>query len=119
MTSLFGPITLGRLTLAPGSVLLWLLAGLLAGYLAGKVVRGRGFGCLGDILLGLVGAVVGALVVSFLPLQVPQNLEFWGTLVVAFVGALILAAIGRLIGGRGRRVVIVRDSRPPRNPPYA
>ena len=41
MTSLFGPITLGRLTLAPGSVLLWLLAGLLAGDLAGKVVRGR------------------------------------------------------------------------------
>lgn len=117
MTTVFGPITLGRLTLAPGSIVLWLLAGLLAGFLAGKVVRGRGFGCLGDILLGLVGAIVGALVVSFLPLNIPQNLEFWGTLVVAFFGALILALIGRLIGGPRRRVVIIRDHQPPRHPP--
>lgn len=95
--------------LDPGGWLSWALAGLLAGWLASRLVRGRGFGCLGDIVLGLVGAAVGALLLNALPhqfaatLQLTGNLHFLGTLVVAFLGALTLAIIGRLLGGRGPR----------------
>lgn len=96
-------IVTGSVALMPGDFVAWVIAGLLAGWLAGLVVRGRGFGCLGDIILGIVGALVGGIVVSLLPLNLPTTYGFWGTVVVAFLGALILAAIGRLIGGPGRR----------------
>jgi uncharacterized membrane protein YeaQ/YmgE (transglycosylase-associated protein family) len=90
-------------TLDPGGVIAWLVAGLIAGWLAGLLVHGRGFGCLGDIVLGLVGAFIGGLVISVLPLNLSGQYHFWGTLVIAFLGALLLAAIGRLIGGSGSR----------------
>lgn len=89
-------------TLNPGGCLSWVVASLVAGWLAGLLVRGRGYGCLGDILLGLVGGVVGVFVLSLLQVGLPDTLYFWGTLGVAFLGALILALIGRLIGGPGR-----------------
>ncbi len=43
----------------PQSVIGWLIVGLIAGWLAGKVSRGRGFGCIANIFLGLVGAILG------------------------------------------------------------
>ena len=89
--------------LTPGGWIAWVVAGLVAGWLAGVIVRGRGFGCLGDIVLGIVGALIGGFVVSLLPLHLGGNYGFWGTVVIAFLGALILAALGRLIGGSGRR----------------
>lgn len=114
MDPFFGVAHFGRLTLDPGDLLGWAVAALLAGWLAGKVVRGHGFGCLGDVLLGLVGAVVGLAVLSVVPLPLEGTLGFLGTLVVAFIGALLLAALGRLVGGgRGRRVVVVRHPQPP------
>lgn len=96
-------IPAGSVALAPGGVLAWIVAGLVAGWLAGLIVRGRGFGCLGDIVLGIVGALIGGFVVSFLPLNLSGSYGFWGTVVIAFLGALILAALGRLIGGPPRR----------------
>src|SRR5215471_20874459 len=92
----------GNLQLAPGGCFSWAIAALVAGWLAGLIVRGHGFGCLGDIVLGLVGAFVGLLVLSLFPLNLGGTLGFFGTLLVAFLGALILAAIGRLIGGGNR-----------------
>lgn len=89
--------------LNPGGCLSWIVVGLLAGWLAGHVVRGRGFGCLGDILLGLVGAFIGALIVSYLPVQVVGPLGFFGSFVVAFLGAFVLAVVGRMLGGPQRR----------------
>jgi uncharacterized membrane protein YeaQ/YmgE (transglycosylase-associated protein family) len=96
-------VTFGNVTLDPGGCISWAVAALVAGWLAGLLVRGRGFGCLGDMVLGLVGAVVGLLILSALPLSLAGQYGFVGTIVVAFFGALILAAIGRLIGGSGRR----------------
>ena len=43
----------------PHGVLYWILIGLIAGWLAGKIARGRGFGCIADIILGLVGSFIG------------------------------------------------------------
>ena len=48
--------------LEPGGILGWLLVGLIAGALAGRVVRGRGYGCLVDIVVGIAGAFIGAVV---------------------------------------------------------
>jgi len=87
--------------LDPGGCIGWILAGLVAGWLAGLLVRGRGYGCLGDIVLGLIGAFVGGIIVALIPIRLfayyPQHLI--GTTVIAFIGAFILAALGRLIGG--------------------
>lgn len=113
---------LGNIALDPGGILAWILAGLLAGWLAGLVVRGRGFGCLGNILLGLIGAFVGAFVLSLLPVSVAGFSGFIETLVVAFLGALLVVAIGRFIGGSWRAGHAMRAPRypPPRDPygPY-
>ena len=95
-------LSIGPVSLDAGNWLGWLVAALLAGWLAGLLVRGRGFGCLGDIVLGLVGAFVGLYILSVLPVHTPTNLHFLGTVTVAFLGSLILAGIGRLIGGRRR-----------------
>jgi uncharacterized membrane protein YeaQ/YmgE (transglycosylase-associated protein family) len=109
-SAVFAP-TLGSISLDPGGIFLWIVAGLIAGWLAGHVVRGRGFGCLGDILLGVIGAFVGEFALSLLPLSVSGTFGFWGTLVVAFLGALLLAAIGRLIGGGNRAARSARYTR--------
>lgn len=89
--------------LDPGGWVAWAVAGLIAGWLAGHLVRGRGFGCLGDILLGLVGAAIGGFVFSQFPLGIAGVQGFWGTLVIAFLGAFVLALIGRILGGGGKR----------------
>jgi uncharacterized membrane protein YeaQ/YmgE (transglycosylase-associated protein family) len=99
-------ITFHPISLNPGGWLAWTVVALLAGWLAGHLVRGRGFGCLGDILLGLIGAVVGIVVLSAVPTSVlpsgiEQPLGFLGSLVVAFLGAFSLALIGRVLGGSG------------------
>jgi uncharacterized membrane protein YeaQ/YmgE (transglycosylase-associated protein family) len=104
-------LAVGSVVLNPGNVFAWILAGLLAGWLAGLVVRGRGFGCLGDILLGVIGAFLGAFILSLLPIPISGVLGFFETLVVAFLGALVLAAIGRLIGGSRRQTRMSRYTR--------
>lgn len=106
---------LSNITLDPGSILAWIIAGFLAGWLAGLVVRGRGFGCLGNIVLGLVGAFVGEFILSLLPITIATGIPgFVETLLVALLGALILVAIGRLIGGARRP----RYPAPPPRGPY-
>lgn len=95
-------VTFHPISLNPGGWLAWGIVALLASWLAGHLVRGHGFGCLGDILLGLIGAVAGIIVLSALPLSIEQPLGFFGSLVVAFIGAFVLALIGRLLGGSRR-----------------
>ncbi len=77
-------------------ILYWIFIGLLAGWLAGKIARGRGFGCLTDIVLGLVGAVLGGWIFTKLNIQI---LGFWGSLAAATVGAVLLVAVARLFAG--------------------
>jgi uncharacterized membrane protein YeaQ/YmgE (transglycosylase-associated protein family) len=75
----------------------WLLIGLIAGWLAGKVARGRGFGCIGDVLLGLIGSVVGGWI--FTKLGIVHAETFLYSLAAAFVGAVILVAVAHLFFG--------------------
>jgi uncharacterized membrane protein YeaQ/YmgE (transglycosylase-associated protein family) len=71
----------------------WIAIGLLAGWIAGHLTRGRGFGCVVDVILGLIGAVVGGWI--FMRLGIVA-LGFWGSLAAATVGAVLLVAIARL-----------------------
>lgn len=72
-----------------------IIVGLIAGWLAGQVMRGSGYGVLIDILLGLVGGVLGGWL--FGALGVSAGGGVIGSIVVAFVGAVILVAISRAI----------------------
>lgn len=88
---------LAELFLQPGGIIAWLVAGLIAGWLTGLVMRGGGYGFVLDIVLGLIGAFIGGLICSFF---VEGQTSFWGTVVVAFIGAVILVAIVRALSPR-------------------
>ena len=84
--------------------LLWfLIIGALAGWLAGQFMRGNGFGLLGDIVVGVIGAFIGA---YLWPTGIPLGGGLAGRLIVAFIGAVLLLFIIRLFSGRrsGRRL---------------
>lgn len=76
--------------LDPGGVIAWIFVGLIAGFFASLVIRGHGYGCLRNIIVGLVGALIGGFIVSRLDLG---TFGFWGSVVVAFLGACILVLI--------------------------
>ncbi len=90
----------GAITLQPGGLLAWLLVGLLAGWIAGLITRARGFGCLSNIILGLVGSAVGGFLFSLLDVRGVEG--FWGSVAVATVGALVLLIVGRFAGRPAR-----------------
>ena len=73
----------------------WIFLGLVAGWLAGKISRGRGFGCITDIVLGLVGGVLGGWLFTKLGLVGYSNNFIYG-LAAATVGAVIIVAIAHL-----------------------
>jgi uncharacterized membrane protein YeaQ/YmgE (transglycosylase-associated protein family) len=79
----------------------WLLIGLIAGWLAGKLSRGRGFGCIGDIVLGLIGSVIGGWI--FTKLGIVHANTFLFSLAAATLGAVILVSIAHLFYGGDRR----------------
>lgn len=78
------------------SFLAWILIGLIAGWLAGTISRGRGFGCIGDIILGLIGAILGGWLFAKLGIFGGGTIY---TLASATVGAVLLVAIARLFAG--------------------
>jgi uncharacterized membrane protein YeaQ/YmgE (transglycosylase-associated protein family) len=73
-----------------------IIIGLLAGWIAGTVTRGHGFGCIVNVLLGLIGAFIGRWI--FLKLGI-VIWGFFGTLAAATVGAVVLVAVARLLAG--------------------
>ncbi len=92
-------ITVGHgLTLEPGNFLAWIVIGLIAGAIASRVVAGRGFGCLADIVVGVAGAMIGGFLLSVL-FGASGTVGFWGSLIVAFIGAAVLLAALKLVSG--------------------
>ena len=73
----------------------WIVVGLIAGWLAGLVMRGGGYGVLVDIVLGIVGGLLGGWIFGQLGIWPAGGMI--GSIIVAFVGAVILVAITRLI----------------------
>lgn len=80
-------------------ILSWLVVGLIAGWLAGMVMKGGGYGVVGDIVLGIIGALVGGFLASnLLGRDISGiNLE---TVVIAFAGAVLVVFASRLVLGR-------------------
>jgi len=85
------------MALSPGGIIAWLVVGLIAGWAAGKVSRGHGFGLIGDLVVGLIGALVGGLIAGAF---IQGSVGFFGSIIVAFLGALILLGLVRLLSGR-------------------
>jgi len=77
----------------------WIVIGLIAGWLAGKISRGRGFGCITDIILGIVGSFIGGWV--FMKLGIFGG-GFLYSLAAATVGAVLLVLIAHLFSGGDR-----------------
>ena len=84
-------------------ILAWIVVGLIAGWLASQVMRGGGYGLIGDIIVGIVGALIGGFLAANL-LNMPDAVNGINvtSILVAFVGALILIAILRMVSGRRR-----------------
>jgi uncharacterized membrane protein YeaQ/YmgE (transglycosylase-associated protein family) len=76
------------------SLLVYLFIGLVAGWLAGVLVKGRGFGILVDILVGIIGAELGGWIFGVLGLSA---YGFVGAVIMAFIGAVVLLAVIKLV----------------------
>ncbi|HET6240416.1 MAG TPA: GlsB/YeaQ/YmgE family stress response membrane protein [Arthrobacter sp.] len=85
-------------------LLTWLIVGLVAGVLASLVMGGTGYGIIGDIIIGIVGAFIGGWLFRQLGVNSPMG-GLAGVIFVAFVGAVVLIFILRLIRG-GRRPTV-------------
>ena len=75
--------------------LIWIIVGLIAGWLAGLVMKGGGYGILVDIILGILGGIVGGWLFGMLGIWPGGGMI--GAIIVAFVGAIILVGLTRLI----------------------
>lgn len=78
----------------------WILIGLIAGWLAGKIARGRGYGCITDIVLGLIGSLLGGWIFTKLGLF---GGGFLYSLAAATLGAVILVSIVHLFSSGDHR----------------
>lgn len=77
------------------TIIIWLIVGAIAGWLAGMVVKGGGFGLIGDIIVGIVGAVIAGWLLPAIGFPIAAG--FVGAIIDAFIGAVILLIILRLI----------------------
>jgi uncharacterized membrane protein YeaQ/YmgE (transglycosylase-associated protein family) len=83
--------------LTPGEVTSWLVMGLIAGWLAGVVMKRGESGDLGDLIMGLTGSFLGGVITSFV---VEGPARFWCGIVVALLGACVLIVLLRQISKR-------------------
>lgn len=78
-------------------ILAWIIVGLIAGWLAGQVMKGSGYGVIGDIIIGIIGALIGGFLASAVfGVNAVSGLNVV-SVVVAFIGAVILVAILRAV----------------------
>jgi uncharacterized membrane protein YeaQ/YmgE (transglycosylase-associated protein family) len=80
--------------MAGGGIIWWMVVGLIAGWLAGQVMKGGGYGVLADIVLGILGGIFGGWLFGKMGIGAGGTI---GSIVVAFVGAVILVGITRLL----------------------
>jgi uncharacterized membrane protein YeaQ/YmgE (transglycosylase-associated protein family) len=86
------------MVLSNESILVILFVGLIAGWLAGKVVRGTGFGIIGDLIVGIAGALVASLLFPKLGIHLGTGIV--SEIIYSAIGAVVLLLIVRLLRGR-------------------
>jgi uncharacterized membrane protein YeaQ/YmgE (transglycosylase-associated protein family) len=82
------------------SLLIIVLVGIAAGWLAGQIVQGTGFGLVGDLIIGVIGAFIGDWLIPQLGLHLGFGIA--AAIINATIGAIVLLLIIRLVRGRGR-----------------
>ena len=82
-------------TMDTHGIIIWLVVGAIAGWLAGTVVKGGGFGLIGDIIVGIVGAIIAGWLLPQLGIVIGSGIV--GSIIDAFIGAVILLIILRLL----------------------
>jgi uncharacterized membrane protein YeaQ/YmgE (transglycosylase-associated protein family) len=92
-------LLLADVNLSLSNVLWWLVVGLIAGFFASRVMRGGGYGLIGDIVIGIIGAFIGGWLAGLLGIEGSSSLIV--SIVIAFVGACILLAIFHAISRGG------------------
>ena len=83
-------------------ILIWIIVGAIAGFLASKVLTGKGMGLLWDIVAGILGAFLGGWLAGLVGISVSPGTFTVGGLVSAFVGAVILLVVFRAVTSRGK-----------------
>lgn len=82
-------------------ILSWIVVGLIAGWLAGQVMKGGGYGVIGDIVVGVIGGLLGGWIASSVfHLGAGVNGINLQSILVAFLGAVVLLVLVRMLGGR-------------------
>ncbi len=81
------------------NIVIWIIVGGIAGFLASKVLSGKGMGLIWDVVVGILGAFVGGWLAGLVGISVSNILVL---VVVAFVGAVILLVIFRAVTSRGK-----------------
>jgi uncharacterized membrane protein YeaQ/YmgE (transglycosylase-associated protein family) len=79
----------------PQSIIVWLIVGAIAGWLAGMVVKGGGFGLIGDIVVGIIGAVIAGYLLPAIGIHLGVGIV--AAIIDAFIGAVILLIVLRLV----------------------
>jgi len=83
-------------------IVVFIVVGLIAGFLASRIVLGKGRGWLMDIIIGILGAVIGGWLAGQLHISINVGVQFVNQIIVAFVGAVLLLLIWRLVFRRGK-----------------
>ena len=82
-------------------IISWIVVGLIAGALAGLVMKGGGFGLLGDIIVGVIGGLVGGFIASyFFEIGDPMSGINLLSILIAFLGAVLVLFILRMLAGK-------------------
>jgi len=76
------------------SFLIWIISGIIAGWLAGLLVKGKGFGLIGDLVIGLLGGLIGGWLAGLFGLQA---VSLVGNIIVAALGGVVLVVIIRVL----------------------
>lgn len=84
-----------------GDILIFILVGLIAGFLASRVVTGKGRGLFWDIVIGILGAIIGGWLAGLLHISIGYGI--FGQIIIAFAGAVVLLLLWRLVFGRKKR----------------
>ena len=86
-------------------IIAWVIIGIIAGFITGKLMQGSGYGMFMDMVIGPVGAVVGGFLATHLGLAGPGQSGMLMTILIAVVGAVLLTVLLRLVtGGRVRQI---------------
>ncbi len=76
------------------NIVIWIISGIVAGWLTGVVMRGRGFGLLGDLIIGLLGGLLGGWLFGLLGIVATSLV---GQVIIAFLGGVVLVAVVRAL----------------------